>query len=275
MSLRNCLVRTAIGTCVAASAIIGLFASAQVLAQSDAPDVGGYSEDKDQASDRRERARQSELVPVAPVIVSDEKPPVPGPYRPDCGHPKNVEDANFCQQRRSADAAERAAQAGLDAVRIADEQLSLARWGLLGVLMTVGLTFWTARSAKEAARWSAASAKAAAKSLEISDDSAKSARKAVAVTQQIGEAQVRAYLAFEIVGGEVKVGKPILFKVKITNRGQSPALCLATASNACIRPSAWDRTSEIDEGPKGPVPSMTFIPVERSKFMSIWSLPSS
>jgi len=58
-------------------------------------------------------------------------------------------------------------------------------------------------------------------------------------TREIGEAQTRPYLGFDVEAGDVRAGKPLMFHVKITNHGSSPAFEVAVASTAVIRRSDW------------------------------------
>ncbi|MEW4458989.1 hypothetical protein AB1K42_12890 [Roseibium algicola] len=74
---------------------------------------------------------------------------------------------------------------------------------------------------------------------------------AVAETRRIGEAQVRAYLGFEVAAGDVAANKRLSFTVKIINHGQSPAFEVATASTTFIRPSSWRWGAEPTNKPSG------------------------
>ena len=83
--------------------------------------------------------------------------------------------------------------------------------------------------------------------LSLTRQANRAAQAAVDVTREIGEAQTRPYLGFNVVSGEVQVGKPLKFHVEITNHGSSPAFEVAVASNAVIRRSNW--TWDDEESP--------------------------
>ena len=85
-------------------------------------------------------------------------------------------------------------------------------------------------------------------------------RTAMLDTRQIGEAQVRAYLGFEVISGDVAAGKQLKFQVRITNHGQSPAQAVAVASNTMIRSKNWERQSEDGGVISGEYPSVTIHP---------------
>lgn len=70
------------------------------------------------------------------------------------------------------------------------------------------------------------------------------AEKSVLVTREIGMAQARPYLGFEIATGDVVIGKPIVFVVNIKNHGTSPAFNIFAASAVVIRDLDW----KWDEG---------------------------
>lgn len=143
------------------------FTAAECFAQSDPADVRNYSQRENADTNKARPPRHPEFIFVAPVVVTQQKQPDPSPYQPDCEQPKNADDANFCQARRNAKAAEDAARAGEFAARIADDQLFLAYFGLVGVMITVGLTGWAAWAASRAARSAAKSANIAEGTLAL------------------------------------------------------------------------------------------------------------
>lgn len=188
------------------------------------PWEGAGSEPIQQEPNRRDQ--QSSYSP----IHAESPPPDPGIaarlekaaelqpriYRPDCLAPKEHQEAEFCQIRRSADIAEQAAQ-------LAIWQFFATIFSLLAVIITIIYTRKAAIGAVEAAA---------------------AACRAADVAKNVGQSQVRAYIGCEIVAGDVVAGKPLRFTVRITNHGQSPAFNVAVASAVCIRPKGWDRSSE-------------------------------
>jgi hypothetical protein len=174
MSYCNRLYIIAVRGCVAAFLVLPLGTTAECLAQDNPANVENYSQRQPSGPGQdgvlKKERKLPDVVFITPVIIPEQNRPDPGPYQPNCNQPKNADDGNFCQQRRSAKAAEDAARAGEDAARIAAEQLFLAYFGLAGVALTVLLTGWTALAASRAAISSAKSANAAQKSADVSED---------------------------------------------------------------------------------------------------------
>jgi hypothetical protein len=233
MSSCDWLHNVAFGGCVAANLVFQVDTATESLAQANPSDVNNYSQRQDSSPSKNGGARQPEFILIAPVVVSPNKQPETGQYQPDCEQPKNAEDANFCQARRSAQAAEDAARAGEDSARanwkaadVARDQLNLAYAGFIGLLVTVGLTFWAAHAASRAAESSAASAVLADNTLTE--------------FKRTSERELRAYIGFSIEGFEFLRGSNNAVQCEaaysIKNHGQTPAYGIRVDSDFRIAP---------------------------------------
>jgi hypothetical protein len=214
-----------IGRYIALAVMVALFTSAQVLAQGNGSDISDNSKREEQTADKNGSVLQSEFAAEAPTLMTQEKTDDARPYKPNCGEPKNAEDANFCQQKRAADAADLAARAAEEAVVISRDQLALTYYGLFGVIITVLLTFWTALSARRSAISSADSARAA------NDTVAASQATAIAAQQSIDVARddQRAWIGFErwalYLNADEAIGiNGIIFEFNFRNFGRTPGL---------------------------------------------------
>lgn len=98
------------------------------------------------------------------------------------------------------------------------------------------------------------------KLLKEAQDTSQAARDTVEVTREIGEAQVRAYLGFAVIAGDVVAGKPLNFTVKISNHGQSPARDVAVASSAFVRAREWQWGDKPETEPTGKASLVTIHP---------------
>lgn len=99
-------------------------------------------------------------------------------------------------------------------------------------------------------------AKSAAAAVDQANAATVAAKDGVSVTQRIGEAQVRAYFGIEVLSGDVVEGRPLVFTIKITNHGQSPAMNVSFAATAFIRSADWKWGSEQLPAPEGSRPMM-------------------
>ena len=128
-------------------------------------------------------------------IERSQQSPAAQSYKADCKKPKDREEADLCEQRRMAIAAE-------ELVARTDWQIRLTYWEIVGLLATVLFT--------AIAAWAAAHA-------------ARSANKAVAVSQDTARRHLRAYIG--IVGHKLDpkgTAKPIIH-LTIRNGGVTPA----------------------------------------------------
>lgn len=141
------------------------------------------------------------------VLVGSPAPPSQ-PYRPDCTRPVDRDEANYCEQRRAAHAAEQS-------VQVARDQYLTSVWALIGLAGTVVLTGWAAVASTVAARATRRQAKTAQEALVASS-----------------RAWLKATLVldgdFEIYGHSRPphgaLAASIRVKILIENVGPSPAL---------------------------------------------------
>ncbi|WP_344185384.1 hypothetical protein, partial [Microbacterium flavum] len=117
-----------------------------------------------------------------------------------------------------------------------------------GVIL-VGFTLYHTKRAADASRDAADEAKRASNAAE----------KSIKVARDVGRAQVRAYLGFDVISGDIAPGRPIKFHVRATNHGQSPAIDVAIASCVVVRQLNWEWEDE-EKIPEGQFPRITIHP---------------
>lgn len=150
----------------------------------------------------------------------------PGTYRAICAEPKDREQADLCQQWRSAEAAERG-------VRLNQTQIWIGAFGLAAVAVSLILSAFAAWVAAKSAREAGKSASAADRTANIMD--------------QTAERQLRAYLFLDPKTFDLKpvfseeTGKDRMCLCKIgyliNNTGQTPAYRVKTEAD--IRTLGW------------------------------------
>lgn len=91
---------------------------------------------------------------VVPIIVPEQKKAEPGTYESSCSSPKNHDEADLCEQRRMAKAAE-------EAVTVATNQYWVALAALLGLVLTLAANAYAAVAAAHSADAAVESAKIA------------------------------------------------------------------------------------------------------------------
>jgi hypothetical protein len=158
------------------------------LAQAQAVDVGPRG---DPGGDAAVEGDAAEPPPSPPT---EEEPPYNADYQRACADPQDANEADLCQQWRSANAAERA-------VDLAGEQIAWIRWEFAARLVTILATVAAAIAAIVAA---------------------KAAQDAVEVARDIGQKQVRAYLMVKSMDLRHTKGRWQI-KMEVVNAGQSPA----------------------------------------------------
>jgi len=121
-------------------------------------------------------------------------------YQPHCDVPESAEEADLCAQREMAEAA---------------RDLYDLTW----------LQFWV----------TLAGTGAVLASLKFTRDALAVARDAIRTEREMGEAQVRAYLAVEEIGIGFDDLRPV-FKIRLRNAGNSPAMALHATGNLTIHP---------------------------------------
>ncbi len=131
-----------------------------------------------------------------PVVVPEQKQPELAGYQASCDKPKNREDADLCEQRRMAQAAE-------DSVWWARFQTLLGIFGFGAVLVSLIFTGWAAIAASRAA-----------KAAEVS----------VGVASLTAQRQLRAYIC--TISSHVRnlgMHKVVQAHIVAKNAGQTPA----------------------------------------------------
>lgn len=137
-------------------------------------------------------------------------------------------------------------------------------WGIavleaLVTLAGVVLVYRTLKYTGRTAAYQKIATRAALAAARDSKRAADAAEKAIKVNRDIGRAQVRAYLGLDVVSGDVAIGKPIKFQVRITNHGQSPASEIAIASCVVVRSPNWG-WDDNEKMPGGQIPCVTLHP---------------
>lgn len=131
--------------------------------------------------------QQGQQQQAAPQVPAAPQSPIVGPkyYDPGCSHPADREDANFCEQRRAANAAEQSVFWTGEQAHWTKEQ---ALWterslyvGAAGVALVVVSLVFTA--------WAAVAASVAAKAAQAS----------VSVAAETAQRQLRAYMTFDTI----------------------------------------------------------------------------
>jgi len=131
-------------------------------------------------------------------------------------------------------------------LRAQEEMAQWAFWMFISSAASVVLTFFALLAIVRTLVHTKRAADSAEGMLDEASATTVAANETIEVTRDIGQAQVRAYLGLEMAGGVVEEGKPLLFHIKITNHGQSPAINVASASSAVVRRNDW-RWGEDEE----------------------------
>ena len=167
---------------------------------------------------------QSAPQPAKPTLLVQnavEQQPHPTPYQYDCNSPKNRDDADLCEQRRMAQAAE-------DLVTLTRKQIDLARRQIYLTIGEIVLLIF----AVGAACWAAVAA-----------------TRAVGVARDVAYIELRAYVT--VVGATGKItrlgnGAKVALSVTFKNGGKTPARDVAQI----VMVSAWPQVG-------GPLPQAT------------------
>jgi hypothetical protein len=258
MSYCGWLHHVAVRGCVAASLVLQIVAVTQGFAQSNSADVHNCSQRNDSHASDSRAPRQPEFIFIAPVVVPEQKKAETGPYEPDCDQPKNAEDGNFCQTRRSAKAAEEASRAAEDGARaawkaanVADQQLFLTYFALAGVLLTVILTFWAARATSQSAKAARDMVAEAAKASANAEATFNESRRSNEIAREGLIAQHRPWIALEVDrAGPVRISGPGSVRVNIdftaTNIGNSPAFRTIYSVKAFWTQRDWPKHDHME-----------------------------
>lgn len=164
-----------------------------------------------------------------PITIPEHQKPQTELYKPDCASPKDHDEADLCEQRRMAKAAE-------DALTVARDQYWIALWALGGLFATF--------LASAAAAWAAARAAWAAEA-------------SVAVAREMGVVQTRAYLV--VTRGEIIYtdGSPPSVAIWVKNTGKSPAFNVTVVYKS-------GREHEFSEVPMGTIGTVKMHPPTRT-----------
>jgi hypothetical protein len=136
-------------------------------------------------------------------------------YKYNCDPPPSREDAEACEQRRAAQAAE--------------AQLSLSVWGLFGAALATVFSGWAALAARAAAKAATAAVHEAQRANSIAENTAKR--------------QLRAYLS--IAGAKVSDDDKVI-TLTIRNSGNTPARNVMSHVNWQWYPSQQEMPSDFN-----------------------------
>jgi hypothetical protein len=180
------------------------------------------------------RAQSNSPAPAQQAQPQQQSAPTPAPvpdwakaesdtdyYKYSCDRPKQREDADLCEQRRMAKAAE-------DSVWWAALQTTLGILGFLAVVLSLVFTGWAAIAAAHAAEAAQASVK---------------------VASQTAERELRAYVSVDLVNFDIsKVAGAFACRMilKYKNTGQTPAYRFAAAYRFKIMPWPLPDKYKID-----------------------------
>ena len=195
---------------------IGLVLYASLAYSQDQPDAA--LADSDERGERgsvqnQTEAKQEPPQPSAvPTIGADRTLPEPDPenYQTPCGAPKTDDDADLCQQWRMAEAAEETADWAFG-------QIIATGFEAVLLAIAIGVAFW-------AGSWAKSAAIAGQKMVREASKATSAAQKAVEVTRDIGQRQIRAYVG--VTKARVSYdeeAKTISYHLEISNTGQTPA----------------------------------------------------
>jgi hypothetical protein len=160
----------------------------------------GYGQSRTPAPATQPQQQQPRAAPPPPANNRQVEAKV---YQPECNRPADKDEAEFCEQRRSADAAQQQVIWAREQAIWTERQSYIGAFGLLGVVVSLILSAWAAIAASRAA---------------IAAD------KAVAVAADTARRQLRAYINVESVTlDQFEIGKPVTVVVSAPNNGQTPA----------------------------------------------------
>ena len=178
--------------------------------------LSGKCEAQAEPASPPQQTQQQQNTTQTPPIINQAPLEAKG-YQASCDKPKDREEADLCEQRRMAKAAE-------DAVWWARFQTFVGSLGFGAVVASLFLAGWAAWAASQSAKAAKSSAEFASKTVKIMEDTA--------------ERQLRAYIVvdYKDLHDQKSADDRFVFHLEIRNSGQTPAYELRTNSRVCVLP---------------------------------------